>query len=198
MRDTIVRSFLCSIAAAALVVAAAAQPQATPPQRQGDGETSLEDTMKFIQDTLNGVEPINFVVSSHAEVTGEDRTTQWRYEISKVEAHPDSCVVAYHQKKTLNGKVSDDRDRVIALKTVKNIDVMSEDQYWKILNSSTGHPAMTTRENPRVFMVWVNKSDGANYLYFFDKDLARRVSEDMVHAVNLCGGGKPEPAWGMQ
>jgi len=193
MRNVIVRSFLCTITAAALVVAATAQPQASSPQQQGGGEASLEDTMKFIQDKLNGVEPINFVVASHNNVTGEDRTTQWKYEISKVEADPDSCVVTYHQKKTLNGKVSDDRDRVIALKTVKNIDVMSEDQYWKMLS-----PSMSTREDPPVFQLWVNKSDGANYLYFLDKDLARRVSEDMVHAVNLCGGGKPQPAWGVQ
>lgn len=166
-----------------------------PPKLAGEGP-SLEVTMRFIQDKLSDVGPVNFAVYGHDDAGGGDSTMQQKIEVTKVFAAPGACLIKYHWNWEKEGKVVDDHDGGFFLKTVRNIAVTPIDQYQKKFVAAAGHPSWSYRDDPPVFVLEVRKSEtkGANTLVFFDEQLANRVAKALVHAVELCGGGtKPEP-----
>lgn len=167
-----------------------------PPPKPADDGPSLEVTMKFIQDKLNDIGPVNFAVYGHDDAGGGDSTMQQKIEVTKVFADPGACLIKYRWNWEKEGKVVDDHDGGFFLKTVRDIAVTPLDQYQKKFVAAAGHPSWNYRDDPAVFVLEVRKSEtkGANTLVFFDEQLANRVAKALVHAVELCGGGtKPEP-----
>jgi hypothetical protein len=62
-------------------------------------------------------------------------------------------------------------------------------------NSAQQREIHSYKQDPPLFVLKVRKTDkGTSGFNFFDEQLANRVAKAMVHAVELCGGGrKPEP-----
>jgi hypothetical protein len=174
---------------------ALAQQNVPPPPKPPDNGPSLADTMKFIQEKLNGLGPINFVVFAHDDVAGNDWTYQRKVEISNLVADSHSCIVQYHFTVTDNGTVRANLDAGIPLKAVENIIVTPEGQRLRETDTAEGHPSYSSRVEPPVFVLKTVRSNngGLNEFYFPDEDLANRVAKAMVHAVELCGGGNKEP-----
>jgi hypothetical protein len=168
---------------------------ASPPPKPGDEGPSLVDTMKFIEDKLNGVGPINYAVYVHDNIAGKDYADQSKIEVTNAVSHPNMCLVTFRFKAERHGMVDEDHDTYFSLKEVEDIAVMPMEQFLKEYYAAQGHPSWSTRVDPPVFALKARGSDRQpNWFFFFDEQLANRVAKAMVHAVELCGGGsKPEP-----
>ncbi len=98
-------------------VYAAAQTAVAPPPKPADSGPSIETTMKFIQDKLNGIGKVNFVASSRNTADGSTVSSTLSFEVANAVADANQCKVSYQWKTT--------GDRVmnlwIALKDVKDI-----------------------------------------------------------------------------
>jgi hypothetical protein len=170
-------------------------PSATPPPpKPGDEGTSLVDTMKFIEDKLNGVGPVNYAVYTHDNIAGKDYAEQSKIEVTKAASYPDRCLVTFRFKRERNGKVDEDHDTYFSLKEVEDAAVMPMEQFLKEYYAAQGHPSWSARVDPPVFALKARGSARQPFwFFFFDEQLANRVAKAMVHAVELCGGSKPEP-----
>jgi hypothetical protein len=178
----------------AAAVCASAQKVSPPPKPADDGP-SLEVTMKFIQDKLNGLGPMNYVLLLHNDSSGENRTTQFMFEVTNVVTNPSACRISYHQK-IVNPRGPFESDLEFSLKEVKDIVVMPEEQVYKEHAAASGQASWNYRTDPPVFELSIRMTDSKRTYQFrlFDEQLANRVAKAMVHAVELCGGGgEPEP-----
>jgi tetratricopeptide (TPR) repeat protein len=182
---------------AAKLTLARAPAKATPPPPKLAGEgPSLENTMQFIQDKLNGVGAVNFVSYVHDSIAGTDWTQQSRRAATRVLADASGCRIDYHAKAENNGTVGWDFDEWFYLKNVEDVVILPLDQEQKELKAAVGHPSWSSQVDPAVFVLKVRRKDlsKSNSFYFFDEQMANRVAKAMVHGVELCGGGgKPEP-----
>jgi tetratricopeptide (TPR) repeat protein len=182
--------------AAKLTLARAPAKAAPPPPKPAGEGPSLENTMQFIQDKLNGVGAVNFVSYVHDSIAGTDWTQQSRRAATRVLADASGCRIDYHAKAENNGTVGWDFDEWFYLKNVEDVVILPLDQEQKELNAAVGHPSWSSQVDPAVFVLKVRRKDlsKSNSFYFFDEQMANRVAKAMVHGVELCGGGgKPEP-----
>jgi hypothetical protein len=187
---------ICFVALAFNGALAQEKKTVPPPPKPVDDGPSLEATMKFIQDKLNDIGPVNYMAYSHDNATGNDRTDQWKYEANKVVADAGGCRIDYHWKTEFRGAVAGEGDGWFSLKAVRDVVVMPIEQDMKENYTASGHPGLSSKVDPPVFVLKERGQDKKfnNYFDFFDEDMANRVAKAMVHAVELCGGGsKPEP-----
>jgi hypothetical protein len=171
-----------------------------PPPKPADEGPSLEVTMKFIQDKLSGIGPVNYALHYHDDVSGNDGTSQWKVEATKVVADASACRVSNHFRQEFEegnfGAVLVDGDFGLSLKAVANILVMPIEQLHKEWDKAAGHTSLSYKVDSPVFFLRVRRTDTkeASDFVFFEEELTNRVAKAMVHAFELCGGGgKPEP-----
>jgi hypothetical protein len=93
-----------------------------------------------------------------------------------------------------NSKAFRDMDYVFSLRTVQEIVVKPYEQYGTDRLAKNGHPdTIVTATNPPITALVVRQPHGVENVFIFtDASLADRVAKAMVHAVELCGGGKGE------
>jgi hypothetical protein len=161
-----------------------------PPPKPADEAPSLEVTMKFIQDKLNSIGPVNFTLYSHVDAVG-DLTAQFHDEVTTVVADPSTCQISYRWKEEVKGHALN-LDISFFLKDVKDLVVLPEEQHLKQMRSADSE---SDRADPPVFVLKVRKKNkDFQVVLFSDEQMANRVAKAIVHAVELCGGGgKPEP-----
>jgi len=187
---------MCFAALAVSTALAQEKKAVPPPPKPADEGPSLQATMKFIQDKLNGIGPVNYITYVHDDVAGNDQNQQSKYEVTRVVADPTACRIGYHAKVEINGKVNHEGDAVFFLKNVGDISVVPGEQAMKEAVAAAGHPLWTVKVDPPNFTLKVNRTNSKvfNSFVFFDEQLANRMAKAMVHAVELCGGGsEPEP-----
>jgi hypothetical protein len=179
------------------VSAALAQEKKTvpPPPKPSDDGPSLEATMKFIQDKLNDIGPVNHTAYCHDNAVGDYWTNRFKSESTRVVAASSSCQISYHRKEETDGAVTKDVDPQFLLRDVQDVAVMLREQELKEGATVSGHPEWTCKVDPPVFVLKVRRTDKLiNAFDFYDEQMANRVAKAMVRAVELCGGGdKPEP-----
>ena len=176
-----------------LATAGLAQQPVPPPPRPADSGPSLQVTMKFIQDNLNDVGSISFVYYAHENREGRDWSVVNKYEASNIVADPAACRISYHWKDTSNGIVAADADRQIPLRAVKDLVVRPGDQHLKQLAAAAGSPSLEFRVDPMFYVLALRMPKNEEFHFVFrDEDLANRVARAMVHAVELCGGGRKD------
>jgi hypothetical protein len=195
------------------------QKKTVPSSKPADDGPSLEVTMKFIQDKLNGIGPVSYVakvrdVYTYNDGIGTDTTLsgteQSKYEVTKVVADPSTCRISFHWKNKAerDGAATEsadfpkhedqEDDDGFPLKLVEHVVVMplkqSLEEGFKN-NMPVNHPSRSYKVDPPVFALSLELRDFApNDFLFLDEQLANRVAKAMVHAVELCGGGsEPEP-----
>jgi hypothetical protein len=170
-----------------------AQDVPPPPPMRGDA-ASLKDTLKFIQDKLPG--KVNYIVYPHDNVAGTDPPPAKRsFELSNVSADASRCYIGFHSRFD-NGKNTNnivDKDSEIFLKQVREIVLMQMDQEVQQATAKAGHPELSFKVDPPVFLVVVKSEHHSMMFNFYDGTLSDRVSKALQHAVELCGGGNPEP-----
>ena len=190
------RKTLCSIAftlALALMAAGAlrAQQAVAPPPRPVDSGPSLETTMQFIQENAAEGKLAYTASVSDASQQGVEWSNKFMVEMSNLAADAGACRITYHWRAVENGKPIDDADYSLAFKDVKEIMVLSQEQNQNQVDSRNGHPDWNSRIAPPLFALIAKRPRGVvNVFLFSDEGMANRVAKAMVHAVELCGGGK--------
>jgi hypothetical protein len=195
------------------------QKKTVPPPKPADDGPSLEVTMKFIQDKLNGIGPVSYVVNVRDDYIYDDGgginttltgTQHIEEEVAKVIADPSTCLISYHRRGRLerDGAAEApsalnepkhrewDGDDSIALDVVRDLVVVSEKQsieeHFKQHNRKPSRSCSV--DPPIIELAVVPKYTRSTYFLFLDEELANRVAKALVHAVELCGGGsEPEP-----
>jgi hypothetical protein len=153
-----------------------------PPPKPQDNRPTLEETMKFIGSKLGEIGTVNEVAYVHDNVDGRDITIKMSWEYNKVRVSADKCRI----DNVLGGK-----DFGFPLKDVQEIVVEPEDQAIKRFYTADGHPEWTIRIDPSVYSLTVKLPKKLESRFqFYDESLANRVAKAMLHAVELCGGGK--------
>jgi hypothetical protein len=172
---------------------ALAQQNVPPPPKPAPDGPSLEVTLKFIQEKIEEVGKLNYAVYLHDSANNNDWVNQQSAEWSNVVASPALCRISYHWHVTENDKVRVDGDFWFSLQTVQDVVVMPFEQDFKLANTNNGHPTWGSKVNPSMWSLIARRPKGfANTFYFREEAMANRMAKALVHAVELCGGGKKE------
>jgi len=191
MRKTL-RSIAFTLAFALMAVGALrAQQAVAPPPRPVDSGPSLETTMQFIQENAAEGKLAYTASVSDASQQGVEWSNKFMVEMSNLAADAGACRITYHWRAVENDKPIDDADYSLAFKDVKEIMVLSQEQNQNQVDSRNGHPDWNSRITPSLFALIAKRPRGVvNVFLFSDEGMANRVAKAMVHAVELCGGGK--------
>jgi TonB family protein len=185
-----------SLSGKPLSSAAAIPPSSLPPPSvSAVSGSSLTATMQFVEEKLGESSRVSYTVYTHDNTYGKDSIDRRGVETSNIAADPASCRVSYHQKVTADNKVAADADDRFRVRDVMDVSVMTGEQYlMKLHGDSAEAPREENRFDPPIFYLVVRgaKYDLAWFL-FTDDDTANRVAKEMVHAVELCGGGNKDP-----
>lgn len=148
--------------------------------------------MKFIQDTLNGLGKVDFVVSGRN--TRDESTFQATYadQVSNVIADSDQCRVSFHWKAWQNGSIQPegDHDEWFSLHQLESVVVEAEEQRLTETDVAAGEPNLIAEStDPIVKAVVVRQSQrlGSADFPFTDTALANRLASALKHAAKLCG-----------
>ena len=167
------------------------QQKVPPPPKPAPDGPSLEVTMKFIQDKLNDEGAVKFVLLRHNAEEGDIRRTVSQ-EISNVTTEPRKCQITYHVRGTYSSEgetATNDSDCDLSVGEVKNIVVIRGEQY---LEEAVNH-SDSVITIPKFLVLEMRLPKGEKCVAFLkDEDMANRVAKALVHAVELCGGGKKE------
>jgi hypothetical protein len=185
------RAFWITTLALASMVCANAQDVPPLPPLRGDA-ASLPDTMRFIQNKLPS--KVNYMVYSHNNVAGTDLSPDKRiFEVTDVSADTSRCYISFHSRFD-NGKTIVDKDGEIFLKQVQEITLTQMDQVVQQADAKIGHPEVSVKVDPTIFLVVVKSVPNRRWMFnFYDESMSERVSKAFQHAVELCGGGHPDP-----
>ncbi|MGA3161547.1 MAG: hypothetical protein ABSC77_10040 [Terracidiphilus sp.] len=169
----------------------AAQPPAAAPTTSGP---SLAETMKFIQEKLNGIGKVAFVFSNQNKSNGSTWTETRTNEISNVVADQNQCRISYHRLAAAKGNTYKDENNVFSLRDVQQIVVKPEEQDQNDYEAKHGDPnILVTSTSPSITALMINRPHGEeNFFLFTDANLADRVAKALTHAVELCGGGSKD------
>jgi hypothetical protein len=156
-----------------------------------NSESNLKDTMKEIQDGLNNVGPVGYVLKYHNDTTGEDKPMSYRVETSKVSADPNTCFLIYEQRTFLNA-AHQDTGSVVQLTGVKRIVVRTMEQEVKDSSILTDHPGFSVQSSPPVFVVEPVRVDSneKSAFFFLNHAQADKMAHALIHAAELCDGRK--------
>jgi hypothetical protein len=164
----------------ALLTVSAAMAQETPVTKKADKGPSLEVTMNFIQEKLRAKAKAPF----HGALTN-------------AEANPTNCQL------TLLGDDPNEAIELVKFAEIEKIEVfqrVNEDNapinLFDLMIHTTSQTAIKRyfRKEFRKGSLKVFTARGQAELRFEDQDMANRVGQAMLHAVELCGGGsQPEP-----
>ena len=164
-----------------------------PPPKPPDVGPSLEATMKFIQEKLEAVGPVNFIAYVHDDKTGKEWTNDYRLLLSQVHADPSACRIDLHWYAKMDANVIVDKDVRFFLRAVRQVKVLPLAQDLDAKAAKGGHPEWVGRIEPAVFLLVAEQGDSSVELHVLDESMANRVAQAMVHAVELCGGGSKDP-----
>jgi hypothetical protein len=168
-----------------------AQQAVVPPPRPADSGPSLEKTMQFIQENAAEGKLSYTAFVTDASQQGVEWKNQFTVEMSNLVADAGACRITYHWRAQENGKRIDDADYSLALKDVKEILVLPQDQNQNQVDSRNGHIDWNSRIAPNLFTLIARRPRGVvNVFLFSDEEMANRVAKAITHAVELCGGGK--------
>ena len=110
-------------------VAIAGQDKGKTRSRSDDAGGELITTVKFIQDTLNGVGPVNYAVHGHDSSNGHDWTNHFSNHASVVIADPTACRINYRYKAIRDNQVLMDGNAGFLLRDVQKVEVLTRQKY---------------------------------------------------------------------
>jgi len=185
-----------------LTPSAAPQQGVSPATSPPADNSSIEVTMKFIQDKLNAVGKVNYTLHWHDNADDTYGIVQINLEESNVVAEPASCWIKYHLK-IVNGTTFDERDNGFFLSDVQDLVVARGEQEANKHYTASGYPTVDSKIDPPIFWLVARRVEKENQLsvaqtagedafVFTNEEMADRVAKAMLHAVKLCGGGHQE------
>ncbi len=174
--------------------AATPAPQpAVPASQPSSAGPSLEVTMRFIQNKLNNQGPFSYIVFVRDEVSGQTWKNSWQTEESNFVADPGNCRIGYHNKIVRNSTTRQNEVTSISLKAVESVSVITAEQTFQLAHTQAGSHNLSYRVEPAFFVLRIQREETLfDDLAFHDEGMANRVAKAMLHAVDLCGGGRQE------
>jgi hypothetical protein len=152
----------------------------------------LEETLSFIEDKLNQQGALNWLSTVSDTVKGTSGSPiQMSVTVSGAAGDPRSCRLTYHWTKIDGGKNNGDSVFALTLRRVEKLSVMTMEQANNAQHAREGHPELVETLSPPMYELVINgAANRAWYFPFADQDLSNRVAKAILHAVELCGGGK--------
>jgi hypothetical protein len=194
----------------------AAKPAGQPAADASATNPSLAETANFIQDKLNAIGPIAYVLLWNNVADSSSGADNWRSEITGVVADANHCSLAYHWILQWKNVKPIEEDVVIPFSDIHSITVEPLFKDVTEINARSGHPeAIATASNPPLSALLllsshvdpltvhkggkgrsgyeqVNLFHTAEPFLFSDPNLAVRVGKAISHASQLCGGANTE------
>jgi hypothetical protein len=168
--------------------------QNVPPRpKPADNGPTLEVTMKYLEEKLSSIGPVTYIIYIHDNTNGHDWTNKRTTEVTDVRASVALCEITFHRRITVNGNVAQDTDGRLPLKDVVDVAVETEERNVKEANSKAGHPELSTRVDPPVFVLTAKRKGGGNDFDLYDESPANRIGKAMVRGMELCGGSNKGP-----
>lgn len=180
--------YLVAIVLLFFAKATSAQQKNQPSERLTQ-EHGLEATMKFIQDKLNSIGPVNYTARAHDSRNGGDWTNQFKDEVSQLVANPSVCRIYYHWFAAVENRVTMDKEVGFALHDVQKITVRTREEVFNSDNAAMGRASWTVKVDPPLYVLVVQRpAHVENHFVFRDENLATQVAKALAHGVELCGG----------
>jgi hypothetical protein len=171
-----------------------------PPPRPGDNGPSLEATLKFIEAHLGDSGVINYREDYIADPKkGKMEKVEGGWEISNAASNPRTCEISFQSRFWVVGQREVKQTIRFSFGDVRKLMVMPYKDASNLNSTLT-----TTNVVPDVYALVVmfqgkklhfqtgkKLADDSRFdFHFIEEDLAQRLAKAMVHAVELCGGGK--------
>jgi hypothetical protein len=171
----------------------AQQCTVTPPPA-ANSKPSLEDTLSFIADKLDGQGAASWSATVQNNTAGASGSpTPMTFQIPMATGDPHACRLVYHQKISAGAKVLSDLDLQLNFRRVEKLAVMPLQDANNDSHSRQGHAELVESISPAVSALVVTGAGGRTwYFAFADQELANRVAKAMNHAGELCGAGGQE------
>lgn len=185
--------------AALLIAPAIAQQAVAPPPKPADSGPSLTVTMQFIQERLNVVGMVTFVMRIQDTVDPDTTYNPMKstYQVHDLVADPSQCQIAYHTRiwNDLGAAPLYDLDRRFSLAEVQEVVIEPVEQYQNEIFASVGNVTQkVVSSDPPVTVLVIHRRNVAlaesDHFYIPDANLADRFAKAITHAVELCGGVK--------
>jgi hypothetical protein len=175
------------------VVAIPQSAPVAPPPKPADGGPTLEVTMRFVEDKLNEVGPISYSATWQNQTNNTSGGNQFTVAATAVEADAGGCKIAYHWRSVRDGQTTRDSDYWFGLNAVREVVVRSGDEHLKKVNEDAGQPQVVAHVEPPHWVVVLRRGGRSENVFVFkDEVMANRVARALLHAVDLCGGGKKD------
>ena len=172
-------------------IAASGQQSAAPASKPAESGPSLTVTMQLLQARLNEQGTMNWTTNYHDSADNSNWNYKFTFEASKVVADAATCTIAYHYTIVRDGKQISDSDASFNLHDVQDLTLITGDERQNNNDLAAGHPTWNAKVDPPVFDLIVRGKETTEfYFFFFDGDVANRVTKAMGHAVELCGGSR--------
>jgi hypothetical protein len=158
-------------------------------QAAQQAEPSLRDTARLLQEQLNAVGPLSYVL--HRRDSGSGKVSEvhmWAYAsnvkilVYKKPKIGVQCLFSYHDKETQNDEVIEDRDLGVLLNDIDQVSVKPV-----VVIDQDLHPSLRSTITTPVFRMDLHSSDGGdNVLFFSSQELANDIAKAIRHAAELC------------
>ena len=179
------------VACGIITIPVSGQRHPEPAPNAADSGPSLAETMQIIQAKLNEQGKMNWTTHYHDSADNTNWIYQFTFEINKVVADAAACTLAYHYTIVRDGVQISDSDATFNLHDVQDVTLITGDERQNKNDVAAGHPTWNAKVDPPVFDLIVKAKENAEfYFFFFDGDVANRVTKAMGHAVELCGGSR--------
>lgn len=166
------------------------QGTAAPPNSAGTGP-GLAATLEVIQTNMNQQGKLSWVTDYHDSTDGANWSHGLTFEMTGVTSDAAACTINYHYKITRDGALIAEKDAIVSLHDVQEVELTTGDQRQAKNNAASGHPTWSAKVTPSIFDLVVRSTGNAeNYFFFTDEDTANRVTRAMGHAAELCGGSR--------
>lgn len=170
---------------------ASAQQSTAPAYKPAASGPSLAVTMQLLQARLNEQGKMSWTTNYHDSADNTNWDYKFIFEAGKVVADASACTIAYHYTIIRDGKQISDSDSSFNLHDVQDLTLITGDERQNKNDVAAGHTTWNAKVDPPVFDLIVKGKENAEfYFFFFDGDVANRVTKALGHAVELCGGSR--------
>ncbi len=167
------------------------QRHAEPALNPANSGPSLAVTMQLLQEKLNEQGKMSWTTNYHDSADNTNWIYKFVFEAGKVVADAPTCTITYHYTIVRDGKQISDSDATFNLRDVQDLTLITGDERQNKNDVAAGHTTWSAKVDPPVFDLIVKGKEKAEfYFFFYDGDVANRVTKALGHAVELCGGSR--------
>jgi hypothetical protein len=178
-------------------VSVTANAQSSAASDGQDAGPSLEATMKFIEDKVNGIDKVEYAFVQKNPVTGKVVNSATMTHRVHITLNPSTCGLHWEHVWLLGDGSGDPKTiptqpATVSFKDAQRMEVLTVEEAD---NRSFAASAKETivQPTPYELKLYLSSTKKPLEFYFFDQDLANRVAKAMVHTTELCGGGNSDP-----